>query len=400
MNKIIKDFSHRRFALIHEVGQHMLKTVDEYRFGIFADAKVQFLLAVAVLLVAAAIIPAFPDELARIEMAKSLIATGSYNFFWPPLMVALPALNPMLESGFISVRIVQLALAMPAIFLLAQTKKTPVQTFVFICALPYLAMILSTSTPQGVMFSFLAPVILRPTYPAIVKAILISLACAANPSLIAIIVVSYAALFVRRTVGWKDLAAVCLAIVFLVPWVLWGWVETGHVIWTLSTNGSPNLFLGNNPHPLSYRAAGDLNDLIARWNLPETAGYSDAVVEYWYRDPVGFIANLAYKFIHFPLPTDHFWSLNSGYGMSVVAVYVGATQAMIYATFIQCAWRRRMSKSMAIALAFFIAAWLFHTVFFVKVRYRIPFDGLLLFAIFVESGLSLISLKVDQSEGV
>lgn len=375
----------------------MSKSDNEHQLGVLSQPTVQFALATAVLLTAAVMIPAFPDELARIELARTLIATGSYNFFWPPLTVLLPAMNPMLDFGYIPVRILQLALAMPVIYFLAEMKKSVIQAALLVLVLPYLSLILSTSTPQGLMFSFLGLLILRPRYSTATKAILISLSCAANPALIAIIVAGYAALFFMKRVDWKDIVAVSAGILLLAPWVFWGWSETGEVIWTLSTNGSANLFLGNNPHPLSYRAAGDLDEVVTRWSLPGTASYTDAVLEYWKREPVDFVTNLAYKFIHFPLPTDHLWSVEGSWKMGLAAVFVGVTQVMIYLAFVYRAWTHPVTKSIMIALALFLATWLFHTVFFVKVRYRIPFDVLLLLAIFADRDIHSTSSATDDA---
>lgn len=74
--------------------------------------------------------------------------------------------------------------------------------------------------------------------------------------------------------------------------------------------------------------------------------------------------------------------LRCGMGQNVTTVlfgYIGLAQLGIYGTLVR-AWPGLSRRQVFFALAFVLAAWALYTLFFVKVRFRVPFDMLLLFS--------------------
>ena len=158
--------------------------------------------------------------------------------------------------------------------------------------------------------------------------------------------------------------------------VLWIWSDSGRLMPTLSGNGGGNVFLGNNPDPMAPRGVGDVA------GARETYGTGHEIqdtLSFLQDDPARFFSNMAKKAWLYWMPCD---LLRSGMGAGVTTVlftYFALAQIAIYATF----WmmRRRIDgRVLTFVIANYLAAWVVYMLFFVKVRFRIPFDLLLLFA--------------------
>lgn len=347
--------------------------------------QLQFV-AMALTLVAVAVgLPVTPDETARIESAQRLLATGAYDFFWPPLTVFIIAANPFFDGSVLSVRLFNLALALPVFFELARLNKALWQVLLLMALIPYLALAVSTASQQGLMIAAMGWLVLRPDAAWWIKVLLIGLVYAVNPALLLVIPGALALAVLARRVPVSDLWASVAAFGLVVPWVALAWYQIGEVLPTLSINGPLNLFLGNNPDPLSHRGVGDLAMVWAQFGGVGEPSFREAVFEYLRRDPGSFVWNILTKAVLFFAPFDHMRSGMGGGIEPVVYAYVGICQAALYAA---VAWRIRaegVTRAMALALAILVLGWAIYTAFFVKIRFRIPFDFLLLAAVMIPS---------------
>lgn len=347
--------------------------------------QIQFV-AMALALVAVAVgLPVTPDETARIESAQRLLATGEFDFFWPPLTVFIIAVNPFFDGSALSVRLFNLALALPVFFELARLNKLLWQSLLLMALIPYLALAVSTASQQGLMIAAMGWLILRPGAAWWVKVLLTGLVYAVNPALMLVIPSVLALLALTRRVPVSDFWASVAAYGLVVPWVVLAWYQIGEVLPTLSTNGPLNLFLGNNPDPMSHRGVGDLQMVWAQYGAAGEPSYGAAVFEYLRRDPGAFAWNLLIKAVLFFAPFDHLRSGMGGGIEPVVFAYVGLCQGALYAAVV---WRIRaegITRSMAMALVMLVLGWALYTAFFVKIRFRIPFDFLLLAAVMIPS---------------
>ncbi|WP_375686967.1 hypothetical protein [Pseudooceanicola sp. LIPI14-2-Ac024] len=338
-------------------------------------AMVIFLVAVAVFF------PITDDEWWRLGAARDLRATGAYDFFWPPLSVVLLVVNPALDLGPVAVRLFNLALTLPVFYALAALPKSRWQIALLALMLPYMALVVSTASQQGMMIATLGWLVLRSAMPWWGKALLLGAGYAINPTLIVLVPLAFAALVLLRRAPLSDLGAAGAAYLLTIPWAIWAWSLTGDILPTLSVNGPYNLFLGNNPDPLSHRGVGEIDVAWQALGLSGAPDYGSAVRAYLAADPVGFAGNLATKAVLFIAPVDH---MRSGLGAGFEAIlfsYFAVVEIALYTAVVLHLRRHGPGRAMAVALALFAAAWLIYTAFFVKVRFRIPFDALLLFCL-------------------
>jgi len=311
----------------------------------------------------AVVFPDTPDELSRLEIAERIRDAGSYSWFrWPPGNILTILSNPFLGSGplddFQYVRLFNLAIvAVPILFLMSRIRDSRLLLVALFVA-PYSFLVLSTGSQQGLMIGLFALIAI-----AIIRQRLVLLAAAAvllylvNPAMV--LALPFALLFGARQPWFRRaFALACLAYVPIFIAALVFWNRTGHFMPTLAENGPINIFRGNNPHPVD----GD---------------GTDAAVAYFRDDPAGFFGNMLRKFALHWMPWDF---LRSGMGQGVSGVlftYIGLSQVAIYSTFWR--YRRHIDRSLLIfALAMCVAAWGLYTLFFVKIRFRVPFDLLLL----------------------
>jgi hypothetical protein len=152
-------------------------------------------------------------------------------------------------------------------------------------------------------------------------------------------------------------------------------LDVGIFMPTLTNNGPLNLFLGNNPDPMSYRGVAE----GAEWMTYSSAQYLTSVLSFLFEQPHQFAQNYLFKLIFWFAPFDHF---RSGIGNSfkyILFCYVALVQLVCCFLFFK---RVRGVKSIDLKMALWISivAWLAYSIFFVKLRFRIPFDSLLFFA--------------------
>jgi len=359
--------------------------------GIFRrNWTIQISLIIIFLVFVSVVFPVFPDELSRIRHAKALIDTGSYDFSWPPLTVVLAAISLFIVSDPMSVRLVQLVIALPLIYAVTRIEKDVWQFALLVILLPYFALVMATAVPQGLMVAVMGWLILRPEMHWCAKGLLIGLACSANPLLIVLIPTAYAVLATLGRCRWSDFGASLLGLLVLVPWIYWGWIQTGEFLFTLSTNGPVNLFYGNNPDVWSHRGVGDADALRKAWGMSPAAGYTDLVREYFYREPLSFLANILKKFVLYVSPADYVRAINLGSSEALVMIGIFTlSQLSLYTAVCIVLLRAGLTKPLAIALVLFVVGWILYTAFFFKIRFRIPFDLFLFLAILQTTGLSL-----------
>ncbi len=346
--------------------------------------------ALRVLLVAGYVIFAFlvavlfpdtPDEVLRIQTAETIREAGYYNrFFWPPGNVLAILANPLVGSGVlgdvIAVRLLNLGVALiPLCFLMFRVQNNMVFLATLLVA-PYAFLVLSTGSQQGLMIGLFALLIW-----AIAKQRLVVLGLAAtllflvNPAMI--LALPLTLLFLTRDAWFRRAFLVaCLAYLPILVAALLVRAETGHFMPTLAENGPVNIFLGNNPDPMSHRGVGSLTDTLALYQVTD-GGYLDAVFAYLKNEPGAFIGNLLTKAGLYWMPWD-FLRSGMGEGVStVIFIYIGFAQLVIYGTFLFFV-RALPVKLIIFSVLFCLAAWGLYTLFFVKVRFRVPFDFLLL----------------------
>lgn len=338
----------------------------------------RFLVSAIFFILCAFVIPIFPDEISVIEHAIVLRETGSYNFHWPPVLVLLAYFNPFLDYGPIAQRFIHLILFFPLLHFIIRGKLHTIPTLICLFSLPYLALCVSTASPQGLMVAFIGLIMFLPDIRIIIGGFLLSLAYASNPVLILIAPISLIASVLFKGAAFKYLMMIATSIILFVPWIYWCYIQTGEIHLTLSTNGPLNLFLGNNPDPLSHRGVGNYVDVVQLYSLTEDVSYTTLVLEYISRDTYGFLTNLLYKALLFFSPLDH---IRSGIGvdlMGIVFVYFFLVQVLVYCCFLMFTKGVRFEKYFALYMM--AAAFLVYTIFFVKVRFRIPFDVFLFFS--------------------
>jgi len=324
--------------------------------------------------------PTTPDEVSRVGHVQRIAGGEPYNFYWPPLSVFVIYFNPFWEQGFGAVRLFNLLLTLPIFFLLRPYLNRDMNWLPFAIIAPYLALVVSTASPQGLMICLLGILVLKRNLPLAVKSVLLALAFALNPSLIVIVPMALGALMLF---GWdhkQDLFAALLGYILLLPVAYYIYATSGQWLPTLSTNGALNIFLGNNPHELSHRGVGKLQEAIALFGLDPAAGAVEVVGAFFEKDPVGFALNFATKIALFFAPFD---LMRSGMGQGLEAMvfaYIGVCQLLIYGVFAICLLKTRSGAGF-LALALMGAAWVVYSIFFVKVRFRVPFDFLLFLSI-------------------
>jgi hypothetical protein len=342
--------------------------------------QLPFVAIIGMLVLMVFLLPMTPDELNRLEHAQSMAKGHAYDFFWPPLSVYVIHINPFQDWGPYAVRLFNLACTLPVFFMLRRQLCESLNWVPVLLVLPYMAFAVSNASQQGLMVCLLGVLLLQIDWPMPLKAVLTALCFALNPTLI--VVMPLAILLAWRVLpNRRDfLLAFVVAYVLLLPLVGYIYTSTGKFLPALSGNGGSNLFLGNNPNEMSHRGVGDMATVIAQYGLPVDAKPIQVVWHFFADDPVAFVANGLKKLVLFFSPTDYFRS-GLGAGKEVVLfAYIGFCQLVIYAVF-GLSWRRQASRSMCLALCLMLAAWLVYSVFFVKVRFRIPFDCLLLLSV-------------------
>lgn len=334
----------------------------------------------------AVLFPDTPDELLRIETAYANLAAGRYeSFYWPPGNVLTIMANPFLGNEMtrdvVTVRLFNFALAaLPLCFVLFRLRNGALMAVALFTA-PYGFLVLSTGSQQGLilgLFCVLAwAIFARHLLVFGIAALALYLV---NPAMI--LALPAALICLVRDDWFRPVFAIaCLAYVPILITALLVWSGGGEFMPTLSANGPVNIFLGNNPHPMSHRGVGDLQDVLAQYGL-EGGSYIDATLAYLKDDPAGFWRNVATKLVLFWMPWDF---LRSGMGQGVsliIFIYIGLAQIAIYATFWML-FKKLERRQIAFAILFCLSAWALYTLFFVKVRFRLPFDFLLLLSCLV-----------------
>lgn len=351
------------------------------------ELRVFFCLLFFLLLCCAFYIPIFPDELSRLDYASELRKTGQYNFYWPPLTVAIIALNPFAEYGPVGVRVLQIILTLPVIYLATQSLKYRYQIVLLLIAFPYLALVISTGMQQGLILATIGMVALMPNMRLPFKSILLSFSYAINPSLIVICTIALFFESLKTKDFIKPIKILSLSYFLLLPWVFWAWTQTGEILVTLSTNGPFNLFLGNNPNPLSHRGVGSALETIALWELSQNASHTQLVYEFLVRDPFEFFHNIVTKFLLYLSPADYIRSATA-HKLEVIRVaYFSVVQMIIMILLLVCFRCRLQTNTILFCIFLFLASWLLYTGFFVKVRFRMPFDILILLSLLMNRDL-------------
>ncbi len=326
--------------------------------------------------------PDTPDEIARIADVRDVLQGEPYSFFWPAGNILMIVANPLFYSDIIgdlhAVRLLNFLIsAIPVLYLIAQCRERALLG-VLPALFPYAWLINATASQQGLMLALLICILWSAVERRVGAVFLASAALyLVNPAMLVVVPFALAAVAlggrtrpvasVMAAAGYLPLALLALGI----------WVATGAFVPTLSENGALNLWLGNNPHPLSHRGFGEAGE-----NADTLAG----VMDFLDADPAGFAANLLRKATLYWAPWDYLRSGMGGALQPLVFSYIAVAQVIIYVAF----WRmRRTARAEAwlIALALAVLAWGLYSAFFVKIRFRVPFD-LVLFAACMVPALS------------
>lgn len=356
---------------------------------------VDFIAVVAIFTLAVFAVPVVWDEVSRIEQARAFLRTGQYAFYWPPLTVLVVALNPFLPMGVIAVRLVNMVLTLPIFWEVCGISKTSLTRAIFYLCIPYFAIVAASGSQQGLMIVLLGYLLLRADWPLWKRALLIAACDAVNPSLVVIYGGAMVVLWGLGKVRVSAVREAMLGYVLTLPLVFAAYLEIGRIVPTLSTNGPRNLFLGNNPGPFFARGVGDLAQVWRDWGLSGTPSYVGAVKYYASGQPLQFLSGMLEKAALFLAPFDHMRGGMGGTALVPVFVYIGICQIAIYLLFVRQA-RRRMTGPMLAALAIGIMAWIVYTIFFVKIRFRIPFDFLLLLSAIHAAALARAGTEAED----
>lgn len=342
----------------------------------------------------AVLFPDTPDELSRIEIARTYQAGGAYSFFWPQGNMLTILANPLLGRGIIddvtAVRLFNLVLAgLPLCVLLFRVRNAALMVVALFTA-PYGYLVLSTGSQQGLMVGIFVILVWAVADRRLGVFALGALALyLVNPAMVLALplTMGLAVLFGRDPWFVRAFAMACLAYLPILVTAFVIWSDSGRFMPTLSGNGPVNVFLGNNPDALSHRGVGNLETTLEGYGLAEDSTHLDAVHAYAKDDPLGLITNLGRKAVLYWMPWDF---LRSGMGQGVSTVlftYIAMAQIAIYTAF----WMsfRHLERGQALfAISFCIMAWALYTAFFVKIRFRVPFDMLLLLTCLVAPAIS------------
>jgi hypothetical protein len=341
-------------------------------------------------IVALLFIPITPDEISRQALAAEWVETGRYDFSWPPMLMLINAFIKLLGGGAYMTRALFLVIELYFFWRLYEKSLFPT-SFLAVFIFPYLALVLSTASPQGLMVVLLPLLVYAIRRHRFLEIYFISLSLyLINPTCILVLLGSALVVGIfDRKVGWTYLGAALLALIstLVVAYVVL--LNVGSFMPTLTNNGPLNLFLGNNPDPMSYRGVAE----GAEWMSYSSAQYLTNVLNYLFEEPYLFVQNYFFKLIFWFAPFDHF---RSGIGASfqyILFGYVALVQLMCYFLFFK---KSRSDKSVELNIAVWISimAWLLYSVFFVKLRFRIPFDVLIFMAAYYTN--KPVALTVNQ----
>lgn len=318
--------------------------------------------------------PQTPDELSRISHVRALLEGDAYQFYWPAGNMLMILFNPIINLELIddlrAVRLFNLLISSIPIVVLIYRCQAPTLLPVATLLFPYTWLVTATASQQGLML----PLLILIAWGVAARNLWTLFAASAGLYLVnpAMLIVIPGALFFLVLAGRGSITDVIVVTASYLPMallVLLAWRLTGDVMPTLSSNGARNLWLGNNPNPLAHRGVAT--------EVP-SSGYLSATWDFLRERPGAAAHNFSQKLALYWAPWDY---LRSGMGSEVqpfIFSYIAAAQLVIYIT----AFRMRNAantEALLVALSIGIAAWLIYSFFFVKVRFRAPFD-LLLFA--------------------
>jgi hypothetical protein len=243
--------------------------------------------------------------------------------------------------------------------------------------LPYIALVLSTASPQGLMVILLPLLVCAVSQNKFKEIYLVSLALyLTNPTciLVLLVVAVVGGIFYKKELGRSFCGAAFLALISLliIAYVLFLGGEG--FMPTLTNNGPLNLFLGNNASEMSYRGVAE----GLEWTSYSAGQYLAETITFLLQQPYQFMFNYILKMIFWFAPFDHFRSGIGGGFQYALFAYVAVVQAVCYFLFFKNI-RNFPGVELKYAMWIFVAAWLVYAIFFVKLRFRIPFDFLLFF---------------------
>ena len=334
-----------------------------------------WLLALLVVNVLAVIfVPITPDEYSRYALATGWLGDGRYDYAWPPLLIVINALTSFFDGDLWVNRFVFLGLEFVLGLYVARnfTIKMGAEGILLI---PYAALVLSLASPQGLMIVLIPAYIISILRNKLAAASFIALMVyLVNPTCVLIFVSCGIIGFSVKKFqhGYVLISSSLLALFSLQILAFFVWLSGDSFMPTLTSNGPLNLFLGNNDHPLSYRGVAEAEILDA--NTP--AQYIGLVKDFFINNPLDFGLNLYRKLVYWLAPFDHFRSGIGAGVQNILFVYVGFAQLICYYVFVR-EYRNLPRSEMKIAFLIFFLAWIAYSIFFVKMRFRIPFDILL-----------------------
>ena len=242
-----------------------------------------FLIVNAIALV---FIPITPDESSRLTLAGEWLAGGRYDFSWPPMLLLINALIKFLGGDAYSVRVFFFCVEL-SLFWFLLTKVVLSPSWIGILTFPYLALVLNIASPQGLMVVLLPLLVYAIVQNKPKEIYIISLAVyLINPTCMLIMPAAAAAaiVFHKNKTSFSYLYSVLLAF-FTVLGFAYLLAKQGYDFMpTLTSNGPLNLFLGNNPSPVSFRGGAD----GAEWLNYNSNQYISAVFNYLIEQPINF----------------------------------------------------------------------------------------------------------------
>ncbi|MEN9670784.1 MAG: hypothetical protein RL018_1061, partial [Pseudomonadota bacterium] len=186
-----------------------------------------------------------------------------------------------------------------------------------------------------------------------------------------------AVVFDRNQIGFRCLYSVLLAFITVLGVAYFLSLQGHSFMPTLTSNGPLNLFLGNNPSLDSFRGGAD----GVEWSNYDPGQYVSAIINFLVEQPISFFQNFLKKILFWLAPFDSF---RSGIGIKfyfVLFLYVAVAQLICYYMFF-LKIKGKSNSILRFGVWIFVSAWLAYAIFFVRIRYRIPFDSLLLILAF------------------
>ena len=348
---------------------------QKYLFNIYA---ILALVAIAIAL------PVTLDELDRLKKVSDFIENGILDMKWPPGSLFIPFLSKILGQDYLFARLVGVTAFLISFLLLIKKYKLNLNNFSYIkyIFVPFIGLVVSTSMQQGLMITLFNLIIIN-YEKKLFSILLLNLLYLTNPAMIGILLLTTIFIHIFTVIDKTELRK--LMQIFFGSFALWllivmtYFLITHDFLLSMSNNGPGNLFLGNNPHPRSFFGVAE----VANLDLFNGEGISkgkELFINYVSNNPTDFLIGIFAKFLLFFLPIDYLRDSSMLVSLALQFVALSIDISLIYIFFRNRSilFKNEYLDKLKIIVCIYISAAIVYSLFFVKIRFSIPFDYLIM----------------------